>query len=111
MSLPIHLFSPAIYTAQALTASSISTSIPIDEARSYCIQYVITGTPVGSLQVKGSNDGITYSNVPGSQYTVAISAAGSGLIPDPSPCYSYVQLVYTFTSGTGSISAILNAKR
>jgi len=111
MSEPIHSFNEPIYTAHSLTASSISASQNIDEIRSYCISAVITGSPVGSLQVQGSNDGINFGNVPGSQFTVAISAAGIYLIPDSLPAYSYVQLVYTFTSGTGFISASINAKR
>jgi hypothetical protein len=111
MSEPLHVFNEPIYSAQALTSSSSSNSQNLDECRSYCIAAVITGSPVGSLQVKGSNDGINFGNVPGSQFTVAISAAGTYLIADPSPDYSYVQLDYTFTSGSGFITALINAKR
>lgn len=108
---PLHVFNERIYTSQSLAATSTSLSQNIDEIRSYCISAVITGSPVGSLQVKGSNDNINFGNVPGSQFTIAISAAGTYLISDTLPAYSYVQLVYTFTSGTGSISATINAKR
>jgi hypothetical protein len=111
MSEPIHSFNEIIYNAQSLASSSVSAIQNIDEIRSYCIAAVITGSPVGSLQVKGSNDGINFGNVPGAAFTVAISAAGTYLIPDALPAYSYVQLVYTFTSGTGSITALINAKR
>jgi hypothetical protein len=110
MSEPIHVFNEPIYSAQALTSSSTSLSQNLDTVRSYCIASVITGSPVGTLQVMGSNDGVNFGNVPGSQFTVAISAAGTYLISDPSPDYSYVQLAYTFTSGTGSITSLINAK-
>jgi hypothetical protein len=111
MELPLHLFNIPIYSAHAMSASSTSLPINIDEARGYCIQAVYTGSPVGTLQVNGSNDGITYDPIPGSQFTIAVSAAGSVLISDPTPYYSYVQLAYTFTSGTGSLSASINSKR
>lgn len=111
MELPLHTFNIPIYSAQSLASSSVSLSKNIDEIRSYCIAAVITGSPVGSLQVKGSNDNINFGNVPGSQFTMAISAAGTFLLSDTLPAYSYVQLVYTFTSGTGAISASINAKR
>jgi hypothetical protein len=111
MSLPLHVFNEPIYTAQSLTTNSSSSSQNLDEVRGYCIAAVITGSHVGTLQVTGSNDNVNFGNVPGSQFTVAISSAGTYLISDPSPDYSYVQLQYIFTSGTGSISASINAKR
>lgn len=111
MELPLHLFNIPIYNAQDMSLSSISTIVNIDEAIGYCIQAIYTGAPVGTLQIKGSNDGVNFTNVPGSQFTVAVSAAGSSLISDPSPFYSYVQLIYTFTSGTGTLNANINAKR
>jgi hypothetical protein len=111
MSLPIHIFNAPIYTAQDMSLTSTSSIMNIMEAKGYCIQALYTGAPVGTLQVQGSNDGVNFINVPGSQFTVAVSAAGESLITDPTPFYAFVQLVYTFTSGTGSLSALINAKR
>jgi hypothetical protein len=109
--LPIHLFNIPIYSAQSLAVSSISTIVNIMEVKGYCIQALYTGAPVGTLQVQGSNDGVNFANVPGSQFTIAITGAGESLIIDPIPYYAYVQLIYTFISGTGSLSSLINAKR
>lgn len=82
----------------------------------YCsIQVVFTGTPVGSLKVQISDD---LTNTPGSVVnwtdfvgsTQAISAAGSFVYTMTASGYKWIRVVYTATSGTGTVSAIYNGK-
>lgn len=89
----------------------------------YSIQLVFTGSPVGSFKLQASDDpgmanggqqpqalNVTnWSDVSGS--TVAVSAAGNVLYDIANAGYNFVRVVYTATSGTGSLtSARANVK-
>lgn len=77
------------------------------------LQNVSTGTAVGTMKLQFSNDIITtpaltpvnWTDIPSA--TVAITAASVTGIPITNLCYQYIRVVYTFTSGTGTISANL----
>lgn len=96
-----------------MSGNLTSLDTDIDEGVTYSIQAVFTGSPVGTLQLKGSNDVI----IPVTNYTTitdsiqAISGAGSFLINVELPGYSHVILTYTATSGSGTLNARINAKR
>jgi hypothetical protein len=73
-------------------------------------QAVLTGSPVGNLKFQASDDFLqrnqvptNWSDIPGT--TVAVSAAGSFLLPKIDVCYNRIRLVYVPTSGTGTVSA------
>ena len=101
------------------TVVSTQTSAPglLMNAFGYCIQAVLTGAPVGSLQLQGSNDpgpNASYTTAPTNWSNVgsptAISAAGVFLINMPDTYYNWVRAVYTPTSGTGTVAILFNAK-
>jgi hypothetical protein len=78
----------------------------LDKTLGYSIQLVWTGTPTGNFTLQGSQDNITFTTLTGS--TVAAGGgAGSFIIKDSTPYYKYVQVAYTATSGTGSLTAKL----
>lgn len=117
MGLPIHVLNESIVTAGNMNADITSIAKNIDESVSYSVQAVFTGSPVGSIELQGSNDVETSSANPPSNWTTitdsitAVTEAGSYLINVEFPAYSWVRLVYTFTSGTGTLNARINAKR
>lgn len=66
------------------------------------IQAVWTGSPVGTIALKFSNDNVTYTDYSGS--AVAVSGAGdTGWLLDSVEFY-WIKVVYTKTSGTGSLT-------
>jgi hypothetical protein len=73
-------------------------------------QAILTGAPVGALTLQASNDIFTTNNQAPVNWTtiagssVAVGAAGTFLIPKTDLCYSAVRVVYTPTSGTGTVT-------
>lgn len=110
MELPIHLLNSSIVSNGDMSADITSSVIEIKEARSYCIQTVYSGTPTGTLKVQGSNDNTNWSDVSGLSVSLS-GSSGSSLLSDAAPAYAYVRLFYDATSGSGTLNAILNAKR
>lgn len=115
MSEPVHLLNKKIIDNGDMSDDVVSSDTNIDEAVSYSIQAIFTGSPVGTLEARGSNEVI--EPVDPSKYTVItdsrteITEAGSYLLNVELPAYSHVILVYTATSGTGALNARINAKR
>lgn len=114
MSLPIHLFNkPIVGSTSTVSGNMIATitslAVNIDEVASFSVQAVFTGAPVGNIELQGSNDGVNYTLIDLS--SASVTGAGSYLINVETPAYSFVQLVYTFGSGTGTMTARINAKR
>lgn len=116
MSEPVHLFNIQIITNGDMSSNIISLSTNLDEAASYSIQAVFTGTPVGVLMLEGTND-VPTTDTNLTNWTIITDSesdvleAGSYLINVEFPVYSYVRLVYTRTSGSGTLNARINAKR
>ena len=83
------------------------TSIPQDlqGTTSYSIQAVYTGSPNGTMKLQISMDGVKYSDYTGS--TVVIAAAGDTLYKITRNGERFVQVVYTFSSGSGVFNALL----
>lgn len=80
------------------------------------IQANFTGSPVGSLKLQITNDDpniVGSSNVVWSDYSgssTAVSGSGNFLWNLLSNGYNFVRVVYTFISGTGSLSVTASGK-
>lgn len=81
----------------------------------YCsAQITATSGAAGTLKLQASNDDfpsnttppVNFSDIPSA--SVAVTGAGSFLIPIQNLCYQYVRLVYTNT-GAGTISVVFKA--
>lgn len=116
MSLPVHLFNIQIVTDASMASDIESIHVNVDEAASFSIQAIFTGTPMGTLQIEGSNDVPNYDNIitnwtPISDSIDNIIEAGTYLLNVEFPVYSFVRLTYTRISGSGTLNARINAKR
>lgn len=117
MSEPVHSINQQIVTNGDMSANVNSSPTNIDEVVSYSIQAVFTGTPVGILQLQGSNDNVNIGGTGPTNWTVitdsisGITAAGTYLVNVELPTYSWVRLQYVRTSSVGTINARINAKR
>ena len=84
-----------------------STNILYTDRVSYQIKY--TGTPTGSFSVQVSNDEETWEDLTLSVPVSAIGSADNHFI-DAESAANFIRLVYTASSGTGVLQAILVAK-
>jgi hypothetical protein len=96
----------------AADASVNQNSIIVDAQNLHLasLHVTMTGTAAGTVKFQASNDeprnGTAPSNwVDISGATVSVSAAGQFLIPKLDVCYNFMRAVYTFTSGTGTVTA------
>lgn len=108
----------ARYTAlSSADASASKQSDVIDGSQLYSIsiQGAVTGTAAGTLKLQYSNDfvgnpaipqPINFSDVPTA--TVAVAGAGVYSIPKTELCYRWLRIVYTATSGAGTITVNSN---
>lgn len=103
-----------------ITGSPASAAIDANQLFACSVQGVVAGSsPVGALKIQASNDVSIAGNletfVPtnwtdiGMSAQVSVSGAGTVLIPKIDLSYRWIRIVFTFTSGTGTITAKVNA--
>lgn len=108
-SQPIQLLYPAAGTS--LGASGNSSAGNISQVIGYSIQAVWSAgsTPVGVLKLQSSNDGSNWNDISGATANVS-GDTGSAMFNVTDAYYNQVRLVYTRTSGSGTINASLVSK-
>ena|ERR1019366_3572742 len=116
MSEPIHMFNFPIVGSTSGVSGDMSGNITslatnLDETCTYNIQATFTGSPVGSIKVEGSDDPVLLGYTDITDSIAPITTSGNYMLNVEFPGYSWVRLVYTFTSGTGTLVAKINAKR
>lgn len=111
----------------SMAAPITSFGINLNQIFMYSVQGIWTGAPVGTLKLQGSNDNVPvaagvnpaanvvnwddlFRDATGVAYSQAISGAGHVLWNVPDCGYLWVQAVYLFTSGTGSLTVNANIK-
>jgi hypothetical protein len=97
--------------AQSMGSSIASASIYIGEALSVGAQFTWSGTsPSGTAQIYGSNDNVNFGPIQGAQTITIASNSGTACINLSPLGVAYIQAIYTFTSGTGTLTSIVNVK-
>lgn len=111
-----------IITAGDMSLSSLTSTVTnIQYLDNVCIQLNFTGTPTGTFEVQVSLDHAQDSNG-----NVTVAGNWTALTLDPSPSASgsgsttfidinqtsapWIRVVYTKTSGTGTLNAFIGAK-
>lgn len=95
-------------------AAATITTAAIDSRNLFACsaQITATGSAAGTLIIQASDDDISngppvnFSPIP--LATIAVSGAGTFLIPKTDLCYQWVRMVFT-NSGTGTISVVFKA--
>jgi hypothetical protein len=100
--------SAALLTSSTMTANITSNPVALTGRLGCSFQPVWTGSPVGTVKVQVSVDGTNYSDYEGS--SVAVNGAGSTVFNVTNAFFLFARVVYTFTSGTGSLSMTASAK-
>lgn len=111
MSEPVHVQNTLIVTNGDMSSNITSLDTNIDEGCSYCIQAAFTGTPVGIIKLQGSNDPALLGYTDISESISAVTGPGTYMVNVEFPVYSFVHLVYTSTSSSGTLNAKINVKR
>jgi hypothetical protein len=98
----------AINAGDLSEASITGTASNIAHMNHVAYQAVCSGggSPVGSLTIQESCDGVSYATIS----TTAITADGTYLVDLPFISGHWIRPVYTKTSGTGAITVTLVAK-
>jgi hypothetical protein len=121
ISLPLHaatnttIYAPIkIITNGSMAATLTSTAVDLIRTQQYSIQAAWTGSPVGSIQLNVSNDiGLCANASNWVTYTASIqpvNGAGNFLWNIGFANYNCVEVVYTFTSGSGTLNVIYGGK-
>lgn len=108
MSEPILVLNDKAFNATAMTGNLTSKVYDISTLGGFCVHQIWTGTPVGNLLISASNDGINFDAI---NSQAAGGVAGQNLLNVERAHYCYIQVTYTFTSGTGSLTCYVSGKR
>lgn len=108
-----------IFTASDASVTQTSVAFPVNQVIGYSAQFVWTGSPVGTIKIQVSDDPGTTASSPSQQpthwtdysgSTISVSGAGNGTFNVNDAFYNWIRFVYTASSGSGTISGILNTK-
>ena len=117
---PVHIFNLPIVGGNSSISGDMSSninSLPVvlDETCTYNVHATFTGSPVGSIKLQGSNNPTLLGWIditgPGVTTVTPVTSSGTYMVNVEFAGYSQVQLIYTATSGTGTLYAQINAKR
>lgn len=109
MSEPIHVGLINLMSNGDMSGNLTSSSYLLNGIRSYCIQVTWNGTsPVGTLDYQGSIDGVNYATLASASIS---SNSGTSMLNVELPAYVYSRVVYTRTSGSGTLNVLINSKR
>ena len=92
----------------ATAGAQPGTPIYIANCVSMSIQSVSTADGVGTIKVQVSNDSVKDSPTNWTDLasaTIAVTAASTLILAKTEVCYQWIRLVYTKTSGTGTLNA------
>lgn len=122
MGLPVHLGTQDIVGGNSGVSGDMTTTVTslyknLDEGVTFSVQASFTGTPVGTMQLQWSNDVLASSASSPTNWTpipktvATINGAGTYGVNYDLPGFTWIQLIYTPTSSTGTMYANLNTKR
>lgn len=107
---------PLFAAADLSQATLTSQTVDLTNMIGFSIQSVTTGNGIGTLAIQGSNDNVineTFSSGVTNWTTIvtaAVAAPGTIMMNVSDVYYRWTRLVYTRTSGSGSISSTMQAK-
>lgn len=109
--MPIFISNQVVITSGDMSLATVtSVSVPNAEGRHIALSATFSGSsPVGTLTLQGSNDGIQYGAIAAA---LAVSGnSGTVCLNVPNVAFPYINCLYTKTSGTGTITASISVKK
>lgn len=113
-----NLLPSKILSAADLSAATVTSPVSaVNLQDNLLYQAIITGSPVGTLDVQFSSDynpkttnAGTWISL-GSTYQATVNGAGNGMIEINQAPAHYVRVLYTKTSGTGNMDLYVSGKQ
>lgn len=103
-----NIYNYKIVTNGDMSSNITSTVVDLSRTDGYSISSSWTGAPAGTIKLQVSIDNILFFDYPSS--ATVVSGAGSAMWEITTAFYDKVQLVYTRSSGTGTLNAQINGK-
>lgn len=103
-----NLYNLQIVTDGNMTSNITSDVVDLSKTDGYAVFAKWTGSPNGTIKIQVSVDGSNYVDLDGS--TTAVSGAGDALWEITTAYYDKVRVVFTFTSGSGTLNVHINGK-
>ena len=97
-----------LLTNADMSGTITSPSQALNISFGYSIQAIYSGSPSGIIKLRVCNDNYNFVDLADSSIT--ISSSGSWVWNVPEAMYLYTRVVYTPTTGSGSLSLILTYK-
>lgn len=105
---------PIITNGDMSQASLASVTVPIQFEDNVGMQFVWTGSPVGTFAVQVCLDQVNWSTIPTSSfsgtYPVPGTTSSPGYLDIPLLSAAFVRVVYTKGSGSGTLNVLFVAK-
>lgn len=94
--------------SSSMTQNLISSSFSISGANQFLAQAFWSGTPTGTISVVGSQDNVNF-NIP--IYSISTGGSTGSLSYDLfGTSVMWIQIQYTFSSGTGTLTCSASSK-
>lgn len=115
----MRLCNELVFSAVDASTNQTSAKFSLNQVYGWSAQFVITGSPVGTLKAQVSDDSGSlspYDNFTVTNWsdlqdsTIVVNGAGTPGINYNGTFYNFIRFVYTSTSGTGAISGRMNTK-
>lgn len=103
-----NIYNYKIITTGNMSGNLVSISQDLSVTNGYGIYAKWTGSPVGTIKLQATLDGINFIDYPGS--ATSVNNAGDALWEVSTAFYGRVQVVYTFTSGSGTLNVQILGK-
>ncbi len=101
-----------LMNAVAVSSTTVYTStvMPLATIRNAALQISWTGTPTGTLVVKGSVDGVTYFDIQASIPTQPAGSTSGVLLNIVDVGFGFLEVIYTNATGSGTMTVLGMAK-
>lgn len=103
-----NLFNYKIITNGDMSTSLTSSEVDMSKCDGYAIYAKWTGSPIGTIKLSVSIDDINFVDLSGSE--TEVSGAGDAMWEVATAFYDKVRVVFTRTSGTGTLNVQCNGK-
>lgn len=103
---PVTQFNQTILSAVDMTTDQTSVSSNIKECRLVAVHLIYAAGATGSLQIQASNDDSNWTAVS----TTALSGSAGSVMYNVEAGFAFIRVFYDATSGSGALTATINAK-
>ena len=91
-----------------MTGNLTSAVTDLSRVDGYAVYAIWTTGPVGTIKLQASVDGVSFIDYPNSE--TPVNGAGNVIWEVTTAFYDKIRVVYTYTSGTGTLNVQINGK-